>query len=179
MGSYDEIRQKYRPDHIRYLLIAESPPPDDFAGGSRHFYRKESREDDRLFSNTMRALYPEMADLPEAELQKDKEKWLRRFQADGWYMIESVEKSIPHAVKKPERQRLIRENLPRLLERVRRLAGPETKIILIKSNVFDVASQPLRDAGFNVLNKKLLDYPGHFNQAAYRSKLSEMVKTKP
>ncbi len=51
----------------------------------------------------------------------------------------------------------------------------DTKIILIKSNVFVVAAEPLRQAGFTVLNQELLDYPGHFNQRAYREKLSKLA----
>ena len=52
------------------------------------------------------------------------------------------------------------------------LTGADTKLILIKSNVFDVAAEPLREAGFTVLNTELLDYPGHFNQRSYREKLA-------
>jgi hypothetical protein len=173
MSSYDEIRQGYRPAHIKALLIAESPPPPAHIGGSRHFYRSSSaRTDDRLFTNTIKALYSEAAEKTEAELEPDKEQWLRRFQADGWYMIEALEVSQQHEVTKPERQARIKEALPRLLERVKQLADKDTKIILIKSNVFDVAAEPLRAAGFTVLNAKLLDYPGIYNQRAYREKLA-------
>jgi hypothetical protein len=58
---------------------------------------------------------------------------------------------------------------------VRELAGPDTKLILIKSNVFEVAAEPLRQAGFTVLNTGLLDYPGRFNQRAYREKLAALA----
>jgi hypothetical protein len=171
MNSYDKLRQQYRPAHIKILLIAESPPPAASAQSSRQFYRTDRiRSDDRLFTNTMRALYPETIDLPEPELERDKTQWLRRFQNDGWYMIEALEYSQVHAVTKKQRQARIRDSLPRLIERVRELAGPKTGIILIKSNVFDVAAEPLRKAGFTVLNTDLVDYPGRFNQRAYREK---------
>ena len=176
--TYEEIRQQYKPERIKVLLIAESPPPNAEAQGSRHFYRTDKvRMDDRLFINTIKALYPETAETQVADLEKDKERWLQRFKNDGWYMIEAVEKSIVHAVKKPERQERIREALPRLIERVRGLANENTKLILIKSNVFDVAGEPLREAGFTVLNEKLLDYPGVFNQRAYREKLAAYAKS--
>lgn len=160
------------------MLIAESQPPAADVGGSRHFYRTDRiRRGDRLFINTIKALYPEAADKPEAELEAEKDFWLRRFQSGGWYMIEALEESLPHEVTKPERQRLIRENLPKLIQRISRLADKSTKIILIKSNVFDVAAEPLRKAGFNVLNTELLDYPGQYNQTAYRQKLSRLAST--
>lgn len=179
MASYDEIRESYKPAKVKFLLIAESPPPFADAGGSRHFYRTDRiRPEDRLFLNTMRALYAEAVERTDTELEEDKESWLRRFQSDGWYMIKALETSMEHEVTKKQRQENIREALPRLIERVGELADDKTKVILIKSNVFEVVAEPLRQAGFNVLNKELLDYPGRFNQRAYRAKLSSMVGNK-
>lgn len=176
MESYDKLRQQYRPTRIKALLIAESPPPSKDIPSSRHFYRSDTaRTDDRLFTNTIRALYPAAADLSETELEQEKEYWLRKFQSDGWYMIEALEASQQHSVTKSERQARIRESLPRLIERIQELAGSDTKLILIKSNVFEAAAEPLRKAGFTVLNTGLVDYPGHFNQRAYRDKLSKLV----
>lgn len=177
MSSYDTVRETYRPKRIKFLLIAESPPPAPEIQSSRQFYYTDRiRTDDRLFTNTIKALYPEAAEKTEADLQPDKEQWLRRFQADGWYMIEALEASQVHEVTKKQRQSRIEEALPRLLERVRALADKDTKIILIKSNVFVVAAEPLRQAGFTVLNTELVDYPGRFNQPAYREKLAALAK---
>jgi hypothetical protein len=176
MSDYDAIRQKYKPEHIKFLLIAESPPPPPEIQSSRQFYYSDRvRKDDRLFTNTIWALYPDAADLPEAELEAHKEEWLKKFQASGWYVIEALEQSQVHEVTKKQRQARIGDHLPRLIERVKALASPDTKIILIKSNVFDVAAEPLRAAGFNVLNTELVDYPGHFNQRAYREKLAKLA----
>ena len=176
MHEYNKLRQQYLPEQINYLLIAESGPPSAAMPSSRHFYRSDRvRKDDRLFTNTIRALYPETTETPEAELEANKEHWLRRFQSDGWYMIESLETSLEHEVTKKERQALIAEHLPRLIERVKELAEKNTKIILIKSNVYVITAEPLRQAGFTVLNTELLDYPGRFNQRAYREKLAKMI----
>jgi hypothetical protein len=175
--TYDIERQKYQPEHIKFLMIAESPPPSAEIQSSRQFYYTDRvRKDDRLFINTIRALYPETLDVPEAELEEQKVQWLKRFKADGWYMIEALETSQRHEVTKKQRQTKIAAGLPRLTERVETLAAPDTKVILIKSNVFDVAAQPLREAGFTVLNHELVDYPGQYNQRAYREKLNELSK---
>lgn len=177
MSSYDTVRQKYKPEDIKFLLIAESPPPAPEVQSSRQlYYTDRIRRDDRLFTNTIRALYPEAAETPEAELEELKEGWLNRLKVDGFYMIEALETSQPHEVTKQQRQERIRKALPGLIRRVRYLADPDTKIILIKSNVFDVAAQPLRDAGFTVLNHELLDYPGRYNQKTYREKLARLVR---
>ncbi|HSX15152.1 MAG TPA: hypothetical protein VLE72_04625 [Candidatus Saccharimonadales bacterium] len=176
--NYESIRQQYKPDQIKWLLIAESPPPGAGAKGSRHFYRTDKmRLDDRLFLNTIRALYPkEVEGRPETDLELNKEKWLRRLQEAGVYMIEALEESQPHGVKKPQRQAKIQAALPRLIERVGELADPDTKLLLIKSNPYEVAAEPLRQAGFKVLNEALIDYPGQFNQAAYKQKLGDTMR---
>lgn len=175
--TYDDVRRQYRPSTIRILLIAESPPPTPEIQSSRQFYYTDRiRKDDRLFTNTIRALYPETTDLKEEELETEKEKWLKKFKSDGFYMIEALEESQIHKVTKKQRQERIRESLPRLIERVGELATPSTGIILIKSNVFDTAAQPLKQAGFNILNTELVDYPGHFNQRTYREKLATLAR---
>lgn len=177
--TYDEIRKEYKPKHIKLLFIAESPPPPASVESSRHFYRSEKiRRDDRLFTNTIKALFPEAAELTESQIQPDKEKWLRKFQTEGYYMIESLEESQVHEVTKAQRQEKIKETLPHLIERVKALVQPGTSVILIKSNVFDVAAQPLGAAGFNVLNTGLVDYPGRFNQKAYREKIMQLTGVK-
>ena len=176
--SYESIRLRYKPKQLKHLLIAESPPPAPHIQSSRQFYYSDRvRKDDRLFTNTIRALYAEAADLSEAELEAQKESWLNKFSSDGWYMIEALEESQVHEVTKNQRQDKISQSLPRLIERVKKLANKDTKIILIKSNVFDMVAEPLRQAGFNVLNKKLLDYPGRFNQRAYREKLAALIRS--
>lgn len=173
---YDKIRQQYKPDSIKVLLIAESPPPSGAIESSRHFYRTDRiRTGDRLFINTIKAIYPEAMLQSEPILEQTKEQWLRKFQSAGWYMIEALEESLEHDVSKTERQALIQKSLPRLIARVRKLINANTTIILVKSNVFEVAVKPLRKAGFTVLNSELVDYPGQFNQRAYREKLSSLI----
>ena len=178
MSDYESLRQQYRPSHIKFLLIAESPPPSAGVNSSRQFYRTDIvYTNDRLFVNTIKALYTEAEDSTEKELEPHKETWLRRFQADGFYMIEALEESQRHEVTKEQRQKRIRAALPLLIERVGALAEKDTRIILIKSNVFEVAAEPLRNAGFTVINTELVDYPGQYNQRAYREKLAKLVAT--
>ncbi|HSX32355.1 MAG TPA: hypothetical protein VLF43_03770, partial [Candidatus Saccharimonadales bacterium] len=60
MQAYEQVRQQYKPKHIHILFIAESPPPAPAVQSSRQFYYTDRvRKDDRLFTNTIRALYPE------------------------------------------------------------------------------------------------------------------------
>ena len=176
-ASYDSLRKQYKPAHVTLLLVAESPPPSADIPSSRHFYRSDRvRRDDRLFVNTIRALYPEAMEQTETAIEAEKERWLRRLQQDGVYMIEALTVSQKHEVTKKQRQERIMEALPDLERRIKELVDDTTGIILIKSNVFDVAATPLRDAGLRVLNTELVDYPGRFNQPAYREKLGRLTR---
>lgn len=176
MQSYETTREQYRPDSIKVLLVAESPPPKATTESSRHFYRTDKvRRNDRLFINTIKALYPEANTSNQQILEQHKAKWLNQLKVDGIYMIEALRTSLPHHVSKKDRQDLIKNNMSNLIERMSGLASSNTKIILIKSNVFEIAAEPLRKAGFNVLNKELVDYPGQYNQRAYQQKLKALL----
>jgi hypothetical protein len=176
MESYEKIRATYRPPIINWLFIAESPPPaDPNQISTRHFYRINTAEGDRLFVNTMKALYPEATELSEQGLRHHKPEWLRRFQSDNCYMIEALEKSIDHGTKTSERTKQLRAATPRLIERVRQLVSPQARILLIKSNPYHICSQPLREAGFNVINDGVLNYPGYWQEQAYQAKLASLM----
>jgi hypothetical protein len=177
--EYEKLREKYRPEHIKWLFIAESPPPKKLIHSTRYFYLPDYDpklgEEDRLFSNTIRALYPEADKLSKEELQAEKEKWLRRFQADGCYLIEASPVSFPHRFKPRERQEKLKEYFPWLLERVESLAEEDTRIILIKSNVFIVVEGKLKMRGYKVINDGNLTYPGVWQEQVYRTKLKELM----
>lgn len=176
MESYENIREKYKPSSVELLLIAESPPPASNVESSRHFYRTDRiRNNDQLFTNTIQALYPE-SPTDAKSIATQKAKWLDKLKTDGIYMIEALPSSLPHNVTKKERQELIKNNLEKLIKKIKTLKNPNTKIVLIKSNVFEIAANPLKSEGFKVLNKELVDYPGQYNQAAYREKLAHLFK---
>jgi hypothetical protein len=52
---FEDARQKYKPDEIKFLLIAEAPPD---AESGRFFYFEEVDKHDNLFIETMKVLYP-------------------------------------------------------------------------------------------------------------------------
>ncbi|HSX41410.1 MAG TPA: hypothetical protein VLF21_02140 [Candidatus Saccharimonadales bacterium] len=176
-ATYEKLRSKYKPKHIKWLLVTESPPP---AGGSdkgtRHFYEDGRPENDRLFWNTMRAIYPEAHEVTEMVLARDKVKWLERFAADGFYLIESLEQSLPHGTKTSERHAAIKAGLPELVVKINKLAEPDTEIILIKSTTYKMAAETLKEAKINVVNQGLIDYPGYWREQQFVAKLSALIK---
>ncbi len=174
--QYELIRQTYKPADIKWLFVAESAPPPAGTISTRHFYLNDVGEGDRLFTNTVKALYPEVLNIGETDLARQKHDWLKRFQSDGCYMIESLEESLPHGTTPAVRKQKIKDILPQLITKIEALSGPNTKIILIKSNPYNIASGPLKEAGLNVINDALIDYPGYWREEPYRQKLLQTMQ---
>lgn len=59
---YEELRERYRPERICVLLVAESPP-DPGDGKRRFFYSPELRADN-LYRGVAQALYGERDEIP-------------------------------------------------------------------------------------------------------------------
>ena len=50
-----EAREKYRPEHVKCILVAEAPP----ASVDRFFYYPDVKQFDWLFLGVMEVLYPD------------------------------------------------------------------------------------------------------------------------
>lgn len=77
MEKFESARLKYKPDLIRYLLIAESPPKTD---SNRFFYFEDVGEQDSLFLETMKVLYPkDTSQIKTKEIRNKKATFLLKF----------------------------------------------------------------------------------------------------
>lgn len=173
--DYEKLRQSYKPAVIKWLFVTESPPPQAGTTSTRHFYRAEAGEGDRLFVNTIKGLYPEAKLQSEAGIAKDKSKWLDRLKADGVYQIESLIESMPHGSSQAVRREALKAAGPDLIKRIQGLISLDTKIILVKSTVYNYLGKALKDAKLPVINEALLDYPGFWREQPYQAKLSALM----
>jgi hypothetical protein len=94
---YEQLRQQYRPDRLEILLIGESPP-DPGAGGRRFFYAP-TLQIDNLYRGVAQGLY---GNHPEVDLM-DKAAVLGRLQADGFWLIDAVDRPVNHLPPGPRR----------------------------------------------------------------------------
>jgi hypothetical protein len=148
---YDELRQKYRPTHLKVLLIAESPPDSD-ENNRRFFYAPELSRYDNLYRGVVEALYGY------ATIYKyDKTKVLERLRDDGYWLIDAVESPINN-LDKPVRRRAIKAGVPSLVTRCQELA-PQRGIIICHSVVYELAAARLIDGGVTILHKGSLPFP--------------------
>ena len=81
------------------------------------------------------------------------------FRMMAFFLVDAVDDPIPQKTSLPKKKRIVREALCSLEGKLRNSAlGDETKIILICASVFEIA-EPLKNAGFNVINTEMIDFP--------------------
>ena len=166
-NKYKEASEKYRPDKIKILFIAESPPFYKKDEEPRYFYFEKLTGNDSLFREIMKVLYPN----EHLQSKKGKIQLLKKFQKNGFFLIDACECPINQEKKKKVRNYHIEKNFPKLKEKIKKLINKDTKIILIKKNVYDLLHKKLKDEKFNVINNKFLPFPSHGHQIKFREKL--------
>jgi hypothetical protein len=150
-ASRQKAAEKYRPDDVRVLLVAEAPPAND----ERYFYFEDVASNDWLFLGVAEVVFGHKPG------RVDKAASLARLQGMGFFLIDL---KLDPADDAP-----LQSFVPGLLARCRALA-PE-RIILIKATVFDVAFQPLRSAGHPVVNQRVY-FPSTGRQPEFREQFA-------
>ncbi|TCK85553.1 hypothetical protein [Albibacterium bauzanense] len=170
MDRFEIARIKYKPDIIKVLLIAEAPPKSD---SDRFFYFENVPEQDSLFLETMKVLYPiEISQLTTKEIRSNKRKFLLNFKQSGFYLIDSLERPFDVKYSSNQKVRLIERDQPNLLSKINSIIDENTKVILISATVFKADFQYLKQNNINVINKELIDFPGSGNQIKFREKMN-------
>jgi hypothetical protein len=139
---------RYMPAHVRCLLVAEAPP----AASDRYFYFENVRSADSLFREVAGVV------LGSAGGRSEKITALAKLRERGIFLIDLSLDPIRQG------QKLEHLTAP-LVDRCREIA-PDA-IILIKANVFDVASGPLQAAGLPVVHIRI-PFPGSGQQRRFR-----------
>jgi hypothetical protein len=165
---YAAARNKYKPNPINVVLIAEAPP----CNLDRFFYFEDVRVQDSLFLEIMGVLYPEekqsyLASGRDSSLKRD---ILENFQQDGYWLMDLSE--IPTSLSNDP----IDSYVPLLISKLEKSVNKTTPIILIKSNVYDSCYAPLKAKGFNVVNERL-PFPGSGQQKVFREKFQRAIQS--
>lgn len=170
VNKFEAARLKYKPEYIKWLFIAESPPK---VGSDRFFYFEGVWDGDSLFLEMMKVLYPDRYTDTKV-VRATKPEFLRRFQEDGGFLIDTSLKSM-EKIQPSAKRRQLRAELPGLLERVKGLCVEHSKVVLISAPVYGVCLQPLVRQGYPVINREMIDFPGSGGQVKFRHKLSQLL----
>ncbi|MCU1579807.1 MAG: hypothetical protein JWP19_2011 [Rhodoglobus sp.] len=167
---YSERRARWKPEHVRLLLIGESAPDDggDIAN-RRFFYADNLSGKDGLFREVVRAFYndPPLTSGPNA-----KTPWLEKLRDDGVYLIDlaAVPVNYRSAV---EREATLKQNVNETVALSRDL-DPQG-VVLVKQNVFDLLERPFRAAGLPLLHDAMIPFPGSGQQKRFRERFADAL----
>lgn len=182
LKRFEEAARHYLPSPVRLLFIAEAPPAFKV---NRLFYFTGLRNGDTLFLEMMKVLYPVEVGYSEdaftpgysvKQMRLRKPELLRKFQNDGYHLIDAYEQPMPDGANAATKTILMRSTLPELQIRVRRLLGKRNvPILLIGGITYSVCAQALRLDGHRVVNDAMIHHPARGGQKLFRAKLREVL----
>ena len=101
-----------------------------------------------------------------------KSELLNRFKSDGYYLIDACEQPMPKGANTALKAALMRNAVPALKTKVRRICDAETVgVLLIGAVTYHVCADALRAKGANVLNNATINHPARGGQVLFRGKL--------
>ena len=178
LERFEEAARRYLPDPVRLLFIAEAPPAFKV---NRLFYFTGLRDGDTLFLEMMKVLYPAEVGYSEGafrpgfsvkEMRLRKPELLRKFQNDGFHLIDAYERPMPDGANAAIKTALMRSTLPALQSKVRRLVGKRSvPIVLIGGITYSVCAEALRLDGHRVANHAMINHPARGGQKLFRQSL--------
>jgi len=163
------LRERYKPETIEVLFVAESPPAssDDEV---RFFYNPKDERWDHMYRAVMKAVFPEFEYYP-----REKDNWLRKFQEHGYYLIDATDRPV-NRLSSAERRCVLDAAVKPKLSEIKRLVSSRTPIILLKRSVFSAFNRPLRDAGYSVIHESFLPFPSHGHQKEFVKKCRDCLR---
>lgn len=166
-NQLEKARQKYKPETVKYLLVAEAPPD----SLERFFYYDNVRQHDYLFLGVAEALYPKLKEqfLLSGRSSEIKNSILLTLQQDGFYLLDLSE--LPLSLLDTDLQ----SQLPSLVEKINSVADNNTQIILIKTNVYDIAFYYLKQKLENVIDQRIT-FPGQGGQRKFQDEFKQALK---
>jgi hypothetical protein len=171
--KFEKARLNYRPELIKYLLVAETPPKND---SKRFFYFENVEKQDSLFLETMKCLYSiDTRGLETKAIRAYKPYFLRKFQNDGFYLIDSLGFPFEERYSSKKKEALLKAGQKELLTKINLLCSKETKVILIAAPVFKANYSFLISNKVNVINKDLVDFPGSGGQKKFQEKFRPLI----
>lgn len=166
----DKARQNYKPEKVKYLLVAEAPPD----SVDRFFYYPDVFEKDDLFLGVTRALYPKLkVKHLESRRRRDgnvKKSILEKLKKDGFFLLDLSEMPISYLTDS------LNSQVPLLINKINAIADENTKIILIKVNVYDIAFAALKEAGIKNVIDCRISFPGSGRQTEFQLGFTEALR---
>lgn len=166
---YARLRERWRPQRVRVLLIGESAP-DPGADDRRFFYAPTLDRRDNLFRGVVHALY---GPIPRGSTGQPKGPWLQCLKRDGVFLIDLV----PHPVDKlpPAKRRSARRERTADCASEAAALRPEV-VIVCHGPTFDDLSPALHAAGAPLMHNEPIPFPIGNHRAQFVSMAREALR---
>jgi hypothetical protein len=163
-SEYLSFRDRYRPEPIKLLLVAESPP-----ASGLYFYNPTGAPTEPLFA----ALVREIGISPST-----KDEGLRAIQSRGWLLVDATYEPV-NSYDDKRRDEVISRDYGLLREDLVRLAPDRiVPIVLLKANVCRLLEPRLTADGFKVLNGgRVVYFPSTGRQGKFREQFGAILRT--
>ena len=148
---------------MKLIFVLESPPKSGV-----YFYDPEGRTTEPLFSAMMKIVDCEAA---------TKQEGLAVFSHKGFFLVNATYNPVNHINNNRERNKAILSDLPELIQDLKRNIGnPRVKIVLVKANICRLLEEPLKKAGFSVMNNGMvIPFPSHGNQNKFHQIIRKVL----
>ncbi len=158
----------FKPKKTRILFLAESPP----SSPERYFYYPDVKKHDWLWIGLMKAIYGKQFKELRAERLR-KMDWLKRFQSDGYRLIDAVK--VPICAGDSSKVQIIKSRLDHIVDEIQKI-NPK-QIVMVKATVYDTLYQDLENRGLPVVNAKL-PFPDNRWQKKFQYEFGRLVKSR-
>lgn len=188
LDKINKARLKYKPEVIKCLFIAEAPPTDR----DRFFYFENVREQDSLYLELMKVLFPSNESSNESliefeklfgsitkdvsSLRANKEVYLKKFQEKGFYLIDAVDYPLPYGISRTkDKINFLEKQKTAFIKKVEGFVTRKTPIVLISVPVYQAISGILLFNDYNVFNTEAIEFPGTGQQTNFKRKMNLLM----
>jgi hypothetical protein len=167
-AEYLRFRTPYLPEQRKIIFVLESPPRSGL-----YFYNSDGKVSEPLFS----AMMKDVVGIKPAS----KNQGLHEFASRGFLLIDATYTPVNYDhLSLRERNNRILDDLPVLVEELRAYVGPNTGVVLVKTNVCTLMEPILSAHGFSILNRgRTIPFPSTGQQGRFRTAVREVLGLTP
>ena len=123
-------------------------------------------EGDSLFLYIIKAVFPDVADMPVFMIRAQKAELLERFKNEGYFLEDAVAFPIPQGTRSREKISKIENGISSLNKRIEPYKS-SAKFVLISTTVYSAINGIMNFKGYKVLNKEAIPFPGSGQQKRF------------
>lgn len=187
-AAFSRLAAAYRPERVRVLFVAESPPQRNRRGRWTHFYLPEERppgEDPSMLFWAMADVLAlaESCGTTLAEAKRDRPAWkprlLSEFRRRGLFLVDAAKCAVNGVRDDGARGSAVTRCAETWLTRELRVLEPD-RVVLIKVTVHDLLEPILVRAGFGArLERERIPHPGSGQYANFQHAMRQVVGRRP